>query len=359
MKTPIIVGLSGGVDSAVTALLLQQQGFDVTCVFMKNWEEDDTEEYCSAAADLKDAELICETLNLPLQTVNFASTYWDKVFEYFLQAYRAGHTPNPDILCNREIKFKAFLDYAKAQGVETIATGHYARLNHTDHGVDLLMGQDANKDQSYFLYALQQHQLKHACFPLGELTKPDVRKLAKKYTLPVYAKKDSTGICFIGERKFKDFLSTYLPTQPGEILSETGQCLGQHDGLMFYTIGQRQGLQLGGIKDFPEAPWYVAHKNMKDNTLTVVQGTDHPLLFKKTLHCNELTWTNTPPTFPLTCQAKIRYRQTASPCTVTYESYKSSDQLRVAFETPQRAVTKGQSIVFYDKAICLGGGIIV
>lgn len=350
----IIVGLSGGVDSAVTALLLKQQGYDVTCVFMKNWEEDDTDTYCPSAQDLADAQAICEHLDLPLQTVNFANSYWDNVFEYFLQNYKAGLTPNPDILCNREIKFKAFLDYALKQGVNTIATGHYARTDVVDNSTQLLTGKDPLKDQSYFLYALNQYQIHHACFPLGGYSKQAVRALAAEHHIPVYDKKDSTGICFIGERKFKSFLEQYLPGKSGDIVDEAGVVIGQHDGLMYYTIGQRQGLKIGGLKSAQEAPWYVAAKDLEKNQLKVVQGQDHPALFKASLTAKDLTWISGKAPTKRTLQAKIRYRQTASPCTLTVQD----NTLKVEFEHPQRAVTPGQSIVFYDDEVCLGGGII-
>jgi len=283
--------------------------------------------------------------------VNFADEYWENVFTYFLQEYRAGRTPNPDILCNKEIKFKAFLDYAKQAGAEAIATGHYGRKNEEDH---LLKGSDSGKDQSYFLYALKKKQLKDSLFPGGDLPKTEVRTIAEKIGLANHAKKDSTGICFIGERKFKTFLSNYLPAKPGNITTLDGEIIGTHDGLMFYTIGQRQGLQIGGRKGKSELPWYAASKNMQSNTLIVVQG-EHPALFKTTLICSQLTWTHEPPRLPITLTAKTRYRQPDQICEVKHHV---DGQFMVTFKQPQRAITPGQSIVFYQDDICLGGGII-
>ncbi len=352
----IIVGMSGGVDSSVTALLLQQQGSTLRGVFMKNWEGDDTEEHCSAEDDLQDARAVCDKLGIALQGVNFSDQYWDRVFEYFLSEYRAGRTPNPDILCNREIKFKAFLDYALSLGADYIATGHYARIDCIDGRYRLLKGLDHNKDQSYFLYTLGQQQLSKSLFPIGELEKPAVRKLAEQHQLVTFNKKDSTGICFIGERDFKAFLQRYLPAQPGETMTTEGEIIGKHDGLMYYTLGQRQGLGIGGIKGHEGATWYVADKDLKNNRLIVVERHDHPLLYSRELTASDLSWTaGIAP--PITCaySAKTRYRQTDSACTITRIA---NNNCTVIFDQPQWAVTPGQSIVFYQDEECIGGGII-
>ena len=349
----IVVGISGGVDSSVAALLLKQAGHRVSGVFMKNWEGDD-DESCPAAQDLADAERVCEQLGIPLQLVNFSNEYWERVFSYFLEEYRAGRTPNPDILCNKEIKFKAFLDYAKQLGADKIATGHYARRSVSDVNTQLLKGLDASKDQSYFLHAVTGSVLSQALFPVGELEKTKVRELAASFGLQTHNKKDSTGICFIGERKFKQFLNEYLPAQPGEITTPEGKVIGRHDGLMFHTIGQRQGLQIGGVKGLSELPWYVAEKDLKNNRLIVVQGDEHPLLFKTVLTTQTPHWINEPPVLPLRLHAKIRYRQVDQPCYVEA----AENGLQVTFDTPQRAVTPGQSIVFYEGDCCLGGAVI-
>jgi len=355
-NTHITVGMSGGVDSSVAALLLQQQGFELRGVFMKNWEGDDTDEHCSAEDDLHDARTVCDKLSIVLQGVNFSDQYWDRVFEYFLSEYRAGRTPNPDILCNREIKFKAFLDYALSQGADYIATGHYARIDCIEGRYRLLKGCDHNKDQSYFLYTLGQHQLAKSLFPIGELEKPAVRKLAEQHQLVTFNKKDSTGICFIGERNFKAFLQRYLPAQPGEIFTPEGECLGKHDGLMYYTLGQRQGLGIGGIKGHEGATWYVAGKDLKTNQLIVVDRHDHPLLYSQQLTASDLSWTSgSAPQMPCICSAKTRYRQTDSACTI---SNIDNGICTVIFDQPQWAVTPGQSIVFYQAEECIGGGII-
>ena len=356
-KTRVIVGMSGGVDSSVAALLLQQQGYQVEGLFMKNWEEDDGTEYCTAKEDLADAQAVCERLGIKLHSANFAAEYWDNVFEHFLREYRAGRTPNPDILCNKEIKFKAFLEYAEILGADYIATGHYARLRRLDGHTQLLKGLDSNKDQSYFLYAVSERQLEHALFPVGELEKPRVRELAEQHGLITHDKRDSTGICFIGERRFRDFLQQYLPAQPGNIVTPEGEVIGRHQGLMYHTIGQRQGLGIGGLKAYPEAPWYVAAKNLSSNELLVVQGSDHPLLYADQLEIEQPDWVDGHgPDTPLRCTSKIRYRQQDQDCTL---SFVNEGRYRVEFDTPQRAIAPGQSAVFYLGEHCLGGGIIV
>ncbi|MBI3775978.1 MAG: tRNA 2-thiouridine(34) synthase MnmA [Gammaproteobacteria bacterium] len=353
----IMIGMSGGVDSSVAAYLLQRAGYRVEALFMKNWDEDDDAEFCSATQDLADAQAVCEQLALPLHTRNFAAEYWDQVFAFCLEEFRAGRTPNPDVLCNREIKFKVFLDHALALGAEKMATGHYARIARRDGYLRLLKAHDLDKDQSYFLYALRQEQLAHALFPLGELTKPAVRALAAQQGFATHDKKDSTGICFIGERKFKEFLSRYLPAQPGDIVTPDGKIIGRHAGLMYHTLGQRKGLNIGGRRDATEQPWYVAAKNLQHNTLTVVQGDQHPLLFSQSLTAQHVNWiAGEPPALPLRCAAKTRYRQADQNCVI--ESV-NTDTYRVRFDAPQRAVTPGQSVVFYQDDECLGGGIII
>ena len=348
----VIVGLSGGVDSAVAALLLKQEGHSVTGLFMKNWEEDDTAGRCAAEADLKVARAVCARLDIPLQTVNFATEYWDRVFHHFLEEHKAGRTPNPDVLCNKEIKFNAFLQHALGLGAENIATGHYARVRETNGRYQLLKAIDTNKDQTYFLYTLGQPQLARTLFPIGHLTKPAVRALAHAAGLPNHDRKDSTGICFIGERDFRDFLKRYLPAQPGEMRALDGELKGRHEGVMYYTIGQRQGLGIGGAGE----PWYVVDKDIAGNILYVAQGDDHPALFSSGLIASQLHWVaGAPPPLPHPCAAKVRYRQTEQACTI---ATLDRDGARVDFAAPQRAVTPGQSIVFYDDEACLGGGVI-
>ncbi len=352
-NTSVIVGLSGGVDSSVSALLLKQQGYQVAALFMKNWEDDD--QYCQNNKDREDALAVCKKLDIPLHFVNFSREYWQEVFEHFLKEYQLGRTPNPDVLCNQYIKFAAFLKHAKMLGADKIAMGHYARTRTDAESIRLLKGCDQNKDQSYFLHQLTQAQLKEALFPIGDLQKAQVRQLALAHDLPTHAKKDSTGICFIGERKFRAFLSEYLPAQPGLIKTVKGETLGEHQGLMYYTLGQRQGLGIGGQKDALDAPWYVLEKELNHNVLIVGQGED-PKLYTHTLYTSAIHWiSGRAPNLPLHCHAKVRYRQSDQACTLTQVS---SQLYRVDFTTPQRAVTPGQYVVFYQLDSCLGGGII-
>ncbi|MEQ8954494.1 MAG: tRNA 2-thiouridine(34) synthase MnmA [Gammaproteobacteria bacterium] len=351
----VIVGMSGGVDSSVAAHLLQQQGFQVEGLFMKNWEDDDGTEYCTAAADLMDAASVCDRLGIHLHTANFAAEYWDNVFAHFLAEYSAGRTPNPDVLCNREIKFKAFLEHALDLGADYIATGHYARTALAADSTQLHKGRDGAKDQSYFLCEVSETCLRKSLFPLGEIDKKHVRAIARDKAFKTHDKKDSTGICFIGERKFQDFLQQYLPAQPGRIESTDGAQVGDHSGLMYYTIGQRQGLGIGGIRDRAEAPWYVVAKDLERNVLIVGQGNENEDLFSSSLVAGQVHWINGPPSGELSCSAKIRYRQADQDCTVRSQD---NGRLRVDFARPQRAVTPGQYVVFYQGDRCLGGAII-
>ena len=347
--------MSGGVDSSVAALMLIEAGYRVEGLFMKNWEEDDGTEYCTAKEDLADAQSVADQLGIRLHSANFAAEYWDGVFDHFLSEYRAGRTPNPDILCNREIKFRAFLDYATQLGADLIATGHYVQTDVSGDTTQLRKGVDGNKDQSYFLHQVDHQALGRSLFPVGNVDKTLVREKAASAGFVTARKKDSTGICFIGERRFRDFLKQYLPAQPGPIVSVDGDELGEHEGLMYHTIGQRQGLRIGGLANHPEAPWYVVDKQVADNVLVVAQGNEHPALFKTQLTATDVIWiSGEPPTLPLTCHAKIRYRQADQPCEVSV----SGTKVQVSFTTPQRAVTPGQSVVFYEGDICLGGGVI-
>jgi tRNA-specific 2-thiouridylase len=339
----------------VSALLLKEQGYDVQGLFMKNWEEDDTPGFCSAESDLNDVKAVCRQLKIPVHTVNFAHEYWERVFSLFLDEVRAGRTPNPDVLCNQEIKFKAFLEHALTLGADFIATGHYAQKSN-QAPYTLIKGADQNKDQTYFIYPMRQDALAKTLFPVGHLAKPAVRQMAQNANLPIYDKKDSTGICFIGERKFKDFLKDFVLAQPGPIHTPDGQKVGQHDGLMFYTLGQRQGLGIGGRKGALEKPWYVIAKDLAQNTLIVTQDHDHPWHFSSNLVATDVHWIQGfPPATTFSAKAKVRYRQLEKPCAVTVQI---DGTLEVAFTEPQRAVTPGQSVVFYDGEGCLGGAII-
>lgn len=352
MSERVVVGMSGGVDSAVSALLLKRQGYDVVGVFMKNWEEVDETGVCTAEADWRDVRDTCDVIGIPYYSVNFAREYWDRVFAYFLEEYRAGRTPNPDVLCNREIKFRAFLDFAMQLGASKMATGHFVRTNAAG---DLLRGADPNKEQSYFLYMLHREQLRRALFPVGGLTKTQVRQIAADAGLPVSEKKDSTGVCFIGERKFKQFLATYLPAQPGDMVAPDGEVVGRHDGLMYYTLGQRRGLGIGGRGD--GRSWFVIGKDLPNNRLFVAQGEDHPMLYSTLCEATGVTWVGDAPLQDgetLRCACKYRYRQPDQPVEVT----RLGDRLRIRSLVPQRAVTPGQSAVLYQGDVCLGGAVV-
>ena len=352
----VVVGMSGGVDSSVAALLLKEAGHQVSGLFMKNWEDDDTEEYCTAREDLIDAVAVADRIGIDIDVVNFSAEYKERVFNEFLREYRSGRTPNPDVLCNAEIKFRAFLDHALGLGADRIATGHYAQLRETDGRFELLKAEDGTKDQSYFLYRLDQRQLAKTLFPLGMLYKRDVRELARRAGLPVHDKKDSTGICFIGERPFREFLNRYLPGTPGEIRTPEGAVLGRHDGLVFYTLGQRQGLGIGGQRDGDGEPWYVAGKDLARNELIVVQGHEHPALFRERLTATSLTWVSgAHPHCNWVYGAKTRYRQKDAPCSIAKVD---GQRCEIEFAEPQWAVTPGQSVVVYESRVCLGGGII-
>lgn len=353
-KTKIVIGMSGGVDSSVAAYLLKEQGFDVIGVFMKNWEEKNDEGFCTSEEDYADVRKVCDQIGIPYYTVNFAKEYWDKVFTYFLDEYKKGRTPNPDIMCNKEIKFKAFLEYAIKIGADYLATGHYAQISYKEGQYHLIRGTDHNKDQTYFLCTLGQEQLAKTLFPIGHLTKAEVRDIAEKAGLATAKKKDSTGICFIGERDFKEFLSNYLPAQTGEIRTFSGEFKGKHDGLMYYTLGQRKGLGIGGAGT--GEPWFVAKKDLKNNILYVVQGEENPALYSFGLWATDIHWvSNKSQEVIPNCSAKFRYRQPDQ----TVKVYpKGEREAIVVFEKPQRAVTPGQAVVFYNGNECLGGGII-
>ena len=352
----IMVGMSGGVDSSVAALLLKQAGEEIEGLFMQNWEEDERLSGCRAEDDRRDAVAVCGRLGIRLHSANFASDYWDQVFAHFLAEYRAGRTPNPDVLCNREIKFRSFLDHARALGADGIATGHYARIDHHDGRYRLLRGVDTGKDQSYFLHALDQEQLRHTRFPVGELPKAEVRRLAREAGLPTHAKKDSTGICFIGERDFREFLGHYLPAQTGEMRALDGTLVGEHAGSFYYTLGQREGLNIGGIRGRDAAPWYVVGKDVASNTLWVDQGHDSPALLSTRLVTESATWiAGAPPSAAFEASARTRYRQPDQHCDVRVREDGSLD---VHFSAAQRAVTPGQSLVLYHGEECLGGAVI-
>jgi tRNA-specific 2-thiouridylase len=356
MAERIVVGMSGGVDSSVAALLLKARGYEVVGLFMKNWEDDDDDEYCSTRQDLIDAAAAADVIGIDLEAVNFSAQYKDRVFAEFLREYSAGRTPNPDVLCNAEIKFRAFLDHAMSLGARNIATGHYARVSQREGLFELSKAADRSKDQSYFLHRLTQEQLARVVFPLGELTKTEVRAMAKKAGLPNFAKRDSTGICFIGERPFREFLNRYLPRNPGAMRTPEGRVLGEHIGLAFYTIGQRKGVGIGGMKGSQGEPWYVAGKDLGRNELIVVQGHDHPLLLRDKLRAQDLAWVSGDAPAPgLSFGAKTRYRQADAECELRDVD---GDGIEVEFAAPQWAVTPGQSVVLYREEICLGGGVI-
>lgn len=352
--TTVVLGMSGGVDSSVAALLLKEQGYNVIGVFMKNWDEKDDEGVCTAVEDYEDVRRVCDQIGITYYSVNFVKEYWDRVFTYFLSEYKKGRTPNPDVMCNKEIKFKAFLDFAMKIGADCIATGHYAQKDFVDGEYRLIRGVDGNKDQTYFLCTLGQYQLSKALFPVGHLTKPQVRQLAQDAGLRTASKKDSTGVCFIGERDFDKFLDNYLPAKPGDIITLDGKVVGRHDGLMHYTLGQRKGLGIGGIGT--GEPWFVVDKDLKKNVLYVVQGETHPALYTYGLIANELNWvSDKAPQGVFKCTAKFRYRQPDQGVTVYMQN---NNTCKVVFDEPQRAVTPGQEVVFYHEEACLGGGAI-
>ncbi len=352
--TRVVIGMSGGVDSSVAALLLKEQGYDVIGIFMKNWDDSEDSGFCSAEEDYKDVLRVAEQLDIPAYTVNFEKEYMDKVFTYFLDEYKKGRTPNPDVMCNREIKFGEFLDKALELDADYIATGHYARVDYTDGEYRLLRGVDNNKDQTYFLNVLNQYQLSKAMFPIGELTKPELREIALKHGLATAKKKDSTGICFIGERDFRDFLRKFLPAQPGEIKTLDGEVKGTHQGLMYYTLGQRKGIGIGG--EGTGEPWFVVKKDIVHNTLYVAQGGNHPSLYSKGLMAADVHWiSERKPEATFRCTAKFRYRQPDQGVTI---HMKENNTCEVIFDKPQKAITPGQAVVFYQEEICLGGGVI-
>ena len=358
-NTRVVVGMSGGVDSSVTALLLKEQGYDVIGIFMKNWDDTDELGYCTATEDYKDVALVANQIGIPYYSVNFEKEYHDRVFSYFLEEYKKGRTPNPDVMCNKEIKFKAFLDYAMELGADYVATGHYARVVRDEDGkAHLLRGKDSNKDQTYFLSQLSQEQLSKAMFPLGEIEKSEVREIAEKANLATAKKKDSTGICFIGERDFKDFLMNYLPAKSGEMQTLDGEVVGKHDGLMYYTIGQRKGLGIGGSKDGTNEPWFAIGKNLEENVLYVGQGYENDHLYADTLEASDFLFTGDAEELPreFRSMAQFRYRQKAVPVTVYLDETRT--KARVVFDEAARAITPGQAIVLYDGDECLGGGII-
>lgn len=356
MSTKVIVGMSGGVDSSVAAWLLCEQGYTVEGLFMKNWEQDDNQGFCAAEKDLADAKAVCSQLGIPLHEVNFSDTYWDRVFRHFLDEYAKARTPNPDVLCNKEIKFNAFLNHALSLGADYIATGHYAKVTTSNGKSSLWKSKDREKDQTYFLHAIDPSALSKTLFPIGDYLKSEVRAFAKKLNLVTHAKKDSTGICFIGEKRFKSFLNEFMLAKPGDIVNPQGETLGRHDGLMFYTFGQRQGLGIGGLRQGSEEPWYVVDKDITSNTLVVAQGKHHPMLYAQGLLCGSIHWLTEPTDpLPLNCFAKTRYRQVDQPCIV---SPLNDNQHCVLFASPQRAITPGQYVVFYNKNQCLGGATI-
>ncbi|GEO25530.1 tRNA-specific 2-thiouridylase MnmA [Alicyclobacillus acidoterrestris] len=357
-STRVVVGMSGGVDSSVSALLLKQQGYDVIGIFMKNWDDTDEFGHCTATEDFEDVARVCEQIGIPYYGVNFEREYESRVFQYFLEEYQKGRTPNPDVLCNKEIKFKELLQRALELGADYLATGHYAQVRKGADGlVQLVRGADANKDQTYFLHTLDQEPLSRAMFPIGHMEKPRVREIAKEFGLATATKKDSTGICFIGEKNFREFLSHYLPAQPGKIEDTEGHVIGQHEGLMYYTMGQRRGIGIGGMNDRPGEPWFVVDKDLDRNVLIVAQGSEHPRLLSTSLMASQLSFVSgqAPSDSAFRCTAKFRYRQDDQGVTV---QMREGNTCKVVFDEPQRAITPGQSVVFYDGDVCLGGGII-